>query len=115
MLIFGSIAVAFFLIMAAGFLFGHHHDFHDHSFDHGDAASVSVFSLKVISTFGCGFGAAGSIATAMGANALKASGIGAISGGILAAIMYAAVRIITKQQSCSLIETESLIDQAGTV
>jgi membrane protein implicated in regulation of membrane protease activity len=116
LLIFGSIALAFFLIMVGGFLLGHDHDVgHDHAFDHGDPASVSIFSMKVISTFGMGFGAAGAIATFYGQNGLISSLIGIVFGAILAGIMYTFMSVITRQQATSLITTETLVNQSGTV
>lgn len=116
LLIFGSIALAFFLIMVGGFLFGHDHDAgHDHAFDHGDPASISIFSTKVIATFGTGFGAAGAIATYYGQNGLIASLIGFVCGAILAGVMYAFMSAVARQQASSLVATETLISQSGTV
>ncbi|HLX61225.1 MAG TPA: NfeD family protein [Planctomycetota bacterium] len=116
LMIFGSIALAFFLLMVGGLLFGHDQDAgHDHAFDHGDPASVSIFSMKVISTFGTGFGAAGTIATYYGQSPLIASMFGVIFGSLLGGVMYAFMAVITRQQASSLIDTDTLVNQSGTV
>lgn len=116
MLIFGSIAIAFFIIMVGGFLFGHDHDAaHDHGFDHGDAATISIFSMKVVATFGMGFGAAGTIASYYHQDTLISSLIGVVSGFVLASVMWLFLNMLSKQQSTSLVETNTLVGQTGTV
>ncbi len=119
MIIFGAIAVAFFLILVGGFIFGHDHDTdHDHSFDHGGDHGdhgVSIFSTKVIATFGMGFGAAGCVAANYGLEMLIASAIGLASGLLLAAVMYMLLKVVMSQQSSSLVETDSLVGKSGTV
>jgi len=116
MLIFGSIAIAFFIIMVGGFLFGHDHDAgHDHGFDHGDAATISIFSVKVIATFGMGFGAAGAVASYYGYDTVMSSLIGVGFGLLLAGSMYILLNLMARQQSCSLVATSSLVGHTGTV
>src|SRR5438067_1058080 len=105
MLIFGSIALAFFIIMVGGFLFGHDHDGADHGIDHGDIATISIFSVKVIATFGMGFGAAGAVAAYYKQDNLVSSLIGIVFGFLLAGTMYLFLNLIARQQASSLIET----------
>lgn len=115
MLIFGSIAIAFFILMVGGFLFGHDHDGADHSIDHGDISTVSIFSVKVIATFGMGFGAAGALASYYKQDQVISSLIGIGFGFLLAGAMYLFLNLMARQQSSSLVETSSLIGQTGTV
>jgi membrane protein implicated in regulation of membrane protease activity len=123
MLIFAAIAIAAFIIVAGSFIFGHDADHdvdHDHDVGHdfgaeaGDA-TVSIFSMKVIGTMLMGFGAAGAIATTYGLGYLGASAAGVITGVVLAAIMYAFLAVVAKQQSTSVSRAEDVVGGTGQV
>ncbi len=122
MLIFISIAVAAFIIVAGSFLFGHDHEA-DHGADHADAGddagagepTISVFSTKVLGTLVMGFGAAGALARTTGLEYPAASVIGLGSGVVLAAAMYGVLGLFYKQQASSLVPTASAVGCLGTV
>jgi len=122
MAIFVAIAIAAFIIVAGGFLFGHDHDF-DHGFD-GDASHeagvdshgvIGIFSMRVIATFIMGFGAAGAVALYYGAGYPIASVIGVAAGMVLAALMYGIMLLFIEQQASSVTPTDSLLGCTGTV
>jgi membrane-bound ClpP family serine protease len=126
MLVFIALAVAGFVLLLGGSVFGHDHEF-DHDHDHGaqidhghdaeggDQPVVSIFSIKVIATFIMGFGAGGAIAAYYSAGPLAASGVGAGTGFILGLLMYAVMRLIYSQQATSLVATENVKGMTGTV
>lgn len=124
MLIFLSLTVAGLVLLLGGAIFGHDHDVdHDHDahvdaghdVDQGGEPTVSVFSVKVIGTFIMGFGAGGAIASYYHAGPLQASAAGFVTGLLLGAAMYLVMRLIYGQQASSLVATESLKGQTGTV
>ncbi len=121
MMIFCSIAIAAFIIVAGSFLFGHDHDVdHDHDAggDGGDGhedATISIFSPKILATLLMGFGAAGAIAREYQMSYMIASLIGLGFGILLAALMYFALGIFYKQQASSLVPTSSAIGCTGRV
>ncbi len=113
MLIFVSIAIASFIVMAGAFIFHSDHDL-DHDSDSGDH-TISIFSVKVVATMTMGFGAAGAIAYRYNAGYLLSSLIGVGFGVFLAAAVYFALSLIVKQQADSLIPTSALEGCCGTV
>ena len=122
MLIFSSIAVAAFIIVAGSFLFGHDHDGGDagHDAGHdgdsgGDEPTISIFSTKVLATLLMGFGAAGAIARYYKADLVLASLIGLGFGVFLGGLMYGILRIFYRQQASSLVPTSSAVGCSGTV
>src|SRR5215471_3843542 len=113
MMIFFSIALAAFIIVAGSFLFGHDTDGgHDisHDVDGGDAEpTISFFSSKVLGTLLMGFGAAGAIARNYELSYLSSSLIGLAFGILLGGLMYLVLGVFYKQQASSLIPTRSAI------
>jgi membrane protein implicated in regulation of membrane protease activity len=122
MAIFAAIAIAAFIVVAGGFLFGHDHDL-SHDFDHDVAHGggpdtggvIGIFSTRVIFTFIMGFGAAGAIASFYGADNLIASLIGIAAGMVLGALMYGIMLLFVEQQASSIIPADSLVGCTGTV
>ena len=122
MMIFVSIAIAAFIIVAGSFIFGHDHDAgHDHGGEGHDAAggdsepTISVFSAKVIATLLMGFGAAGAIARHYELGYLPASLIGLFCGLGLAGVMYMVLALFYNQQASSLVATSSAVGSSGRV
>lgn len=122
MLIFISIAIAAFIIVAGSFIFGHDHDAgHDHAGGGHDAAggdsepTISVFSAKVIATLLMGFGAAGAIACHYELGYLAASLIGLFCGILLGGVMYLVLALFYEQQASSLVPTSSAVGCTGRV
>lgn len=121
MVIFISIAIASFLIVAGSFLFGHDHDAgHDHDGGHDAGGTdseptISVFSSKVLSTLLMGFGAAGAIARHYELSYLLASLIGLACGMLLGGVMYLILSLFYRQQASSLVSTSSAVGCVGQV
>jgi membrane-bound ClpP family serine protease len=119
MLIFISIAVAAFIVVAGSFLFGHDAE---HDVDHGDLghdadgeATISIFSTKVIGTLLMGFGAAGAIGKHYGMSPEGASLVGLLCGLALSGAMYLILGVFYRQQASSLVATSSAVGLSGTV
>jgi membrane protein implicated in regulation of membrane protease activity len=121
-MIFVAIALAWFIVVAGGFLFGHDHDLgHDFSHDFGSDGGpdvhgiVGIFSTKVIFTFVMGFGAAAAIAQFYGTGYPVASLVGVAAGVVLGTLMYGIILLFTEQQSNSVLAADSLLGCTGTV
>jgi membrane protein implicated in regulation of membrane protease activity len=119
MLIFASLAIAAFIVVAVSFFFGHDtdagHDLgHDAGHD-GEGGAISIFSTKVIGTFIMGFGATGFIARVYGTDYLISSLLGVVGGVILSALMYTILAVLSRQQSSSIIATSTVVGCTGTV
>jgi membrane-bound ClpP family serine protease len=125
MVFFVTIALASFILVAGSFFLhfdhdgGFDHDV-DHSMDHGggdgaDEHTISLFSTKVLGMLTMGFGAGGAIAKYYIPSYLVPSLIGVGCGGVLAAGMYGLLTLIVRQQSTSLIPTDTLVGASGTV
>jgi membrane protein implicated in regulation of membrane protease activity len=125
MLVFLSIAIAFFIIMTFGFIFGHDHDLsHDHDISHdhdaghdggGNTPAISIFSSRVLATFGMGFGAAGAIARSYGCDYLISSLWGVGFGTVLGGLMYLVLKMFYAQQASSEIPTSAAVGRVGAV
>jgi membrane protein implicated in regulation of membrane protease activity len=116
MLIFFAIAIAGFIVVAGGAVFGDHgHDFHtvDHGGDHDGL--VSVFSPRVIGTFIMGFGAGGTIAVYAGAHTMVASLVGLGVGIMLGIVMYAITSMFYAQQSNTVVRADEVVGRTGIV
>ena len=121
-LLFTAIAVGSFLFVAGSFLFGggdhdadHDHDGGGGAHEHGDDASLSFFSPKVIFTFLLGFGAAGAVASSYGLRTHWCILIGVGCGICLALVAYGMLALIYKQQATSLINTNNAIGKMAQV
>ena len=122
MLFFVTIALASFILVAGSFFLHFDHDGGldhdtDHGGDHGGDGehTISLFSTKVLGMLTMGFGAAGAIAQHYHADFVISSLIGVGCGVLLAAGMYGLLTLVVRQQSTSLIATDSLVGASGTV
>ncbi len=122
MLIFIAIALAGFILVAGGFLFGGEHDLgHDvggdvsHDIHPEGEGTISIFSTKVLGTFVMGFGAAGAIAQYYKLSYPQSSLVGVGSGIVLGAVMYAMLLLFIREQASSLISAETVIGCVGVV
>ncbi len=125
MLVFVSLAVVGMLGLIGSHIFGggdHDHDVHlDHDHggaDHGevsDEPTVSIFSIKVISTFVMAFGAGGAIARHLDVSYEIASLVGVGVGILAGALMYGIMRLLYSQQSTSILNPDTCVGQSGTV
>ena len=87
--VFLAIAAVGFLFLMISLFFGGIFDHFDGALDHDlDHGGPGFFSTRVISVFVTAFGGFGAIATHYGFGPLPASGIGALSGVVLATPIY---------------------------
>ena len=120
----------FFTIAAAGFLYvlltsalGHDHDLahdiaHDdfgHDAEHTGGQIASILSPRVVAMFMMGFGATAGVARFynLGYPTSCLAGIGV--GASIGALMFYMLEFFAKQQANSLIDTQSLVGNFGTV
>jgi membrane protein implicated in regulation of membrane protease activity len=95
-----------------GEIFEHFDGGLDHDLEHG---GPGFFSTRVLSVFITAFGGFGAIATHYGFGPLSASGIGALSGAVLATPVYWFARFLYGQQASSDSRTADLVGQVGRV
>jgi len=119
MLVFVSIAFAGLLFIVGSHMFGDHDTDHDHDIGHeageNDGPTVSIFSMKVISTFVMSFGAGGAIARYYDLSYPISSFAGAGTGVIFAIMFWIVLRLIYKQQGSSVVESSDAVGQTGTI
>ena len=114
--VFLAIAAVGFLFLMMSLFFGgifeHFDSGLDHDLDHG---GPGFFSARVISVFITAFGASGAIASDYGLGPLASSGIGALSGVVLATPIYLFARFLYGQQATSESRAQDLVGQIGRV
>ncbi len=114
--VFLAIAAVGFLFLMLSLFFGgifeHFDGGLDHDLDHG---GPGFFSTRVISVFITAFGGFGAIATHYGLGPLPSSGIGALSGLVLATPIYFFARFLFGQQATSESRAQDLVGQIGRV
>jgi membrane protein implicated in regulation of membrane protease activity len=121
MLIYGAIASFGFLFLLVmlfvGELFGADHDVggHDVAGDHGDVGGPSVFSARVMASFVTAFGVGGVVARYYSLGHPAASGVGAASGIVLAAVVYQFARLLYSQQATTGVPMSDLVGQTGEI
>ncbi len=119
MLIFVAIALSGLLLTIGSHIFGDHDMDHDHDVSHDAGGSgestVSIFSMKVISTFIMTFGAAGAVARYYDLSYPNASFVGASSGVFFAIVMWLVYKAIYKQQGSSVVNTSDAVGLTATV
>jgi membrane protein implicated in regulation of membrane protease activity len=112
--IFLTIAAIGFLFLLFSLLFGDlGHELHfDHGLEHG---GVSFFSTRIISVFITAFGGFGAVATHYGLSTFAASGVGMVSGGFFASLIYAFARFLYGQQASTEVSHSDLVGQTARV
>src|SRR3989338_7870973 len=119
LLVFLGICGFFFLVLLITLLLGgdadHDADVSGHDGDHGGETIHHWLSLKVVSAFGTGFGAAGGIANIGGLSLFWQTGVGLAVGIAMAAIVDALIAFLYRQQSTSNFDTSELIGKPATV
>jgi membrane protein implicated in regulation of membrane protease activity len=114
--VFLAIAAIGFLFLIVSLFFGGILDHFDATFDASmDHGGPGFFSTRVISVFVTAFGAFGAIATHYGLDTLPASGIGAVSGLVLATPIFLFARFLYGQQASSESRAVDLVGQIGRV
>ena len=114
--VFLAIAALGFLLLMSSLFFGEIFEHFDGGLDHDlEHGGPGFFSTRVISVFVTAFGGFGAIATDYGLGSLAASGVGALSGVVLAAPVYWFARFLYGQQASSESRTADLVGQTGRV
>jgi membrane protein implicated in regulation of membrane protease activity len=114
--VFLAIAAVGFLFLMVSLFFGEIFEHFDTALDHDlEHGGPGFFSTRVISVFITAFGGFGAIATNYGVGPLPASGIGALSGLVLATPIYFFARFLYGQQSTSESRSQDLVGQIGRV
>ena len=119
MLIYGAIATFgfFFLLVMlfVGELFGADHEVgaHDGDVDHG--GGPSIFSARIMAAFLTAFGVGGVVARYYDLPHPAASGIGVVSGIVLAGIVYQFAKFLYSQQASSDVRMTDLVGRSAEV
>lgn len=114
--VFLAIAAVGFLFLLISLFFGELFEHFDGALDHDlDHGGPGFFSTRIISVFITAFGGFGAIATDQGLAPLPASGIGAVSGFLLAAPVYFLARFLYGQQASSESRSQDLVGRVGRV
>ena len=114
--VFLAIAALGFLLLMSSLFFGEIFEHFDGGLDHDlEHGGPGFFSTRVISVFVTAFGGFGAIATEYHFGPLAASGIGALSGVVLALPVYWFARFLFGQQASSDSRTSDLVGQTGRV
>jgi membrane protein implicated in regulation of membrane protease activity len=124
MLLYGAIAAfgfLFLLIMLfVGDVFGGDHEVgaHEISVDHGDSdagGGPSIFSARIMSSFVTAFGVGGVVARYYNLSHPAASGVGVVSGIVLASLVYQFAKFLYSQQASSDVKMTGLIGRSAEV
>jgi membrane protein implicated in regulation of membrane protease activity len=114
--VFLAIAAVGFLFLMVSLFFGEIFEHFDTALDHDmEHGGPGFFSTRVISVFITAFGGFGAIATNYGVGPLPASGIGTLSGLVLATPIYFFARFLYGQQATSESRSQDLVGQIGRV
>jgi membrane protein implicated in regulation of membrane protease activity len=119
----GFFGLLFLLVMLfVGEIFGGDHDIpvdHDVSVDHGElgegSGGPSIFSARIMASFLTAFGVGGVVARFYGLSHPASSGVGVLSGLLLATLVYQFARILYSQQASSEVRMSSLVGRAAEV
>jgi membrane protein implicated in regulation of membrane protease activity len=123
MLIYGTIAAVGFLFLLimlfVGELFGGDHEIgaHDVSVEHGDVDSggPGILSARVMAAFVTAFGVGGVVARYYDLSHPASSGVGVVSGLVLASVVYQFAKFLFSQQASSDVRMSSLVGQFAEV
>ena len=117
----GAFGLLFLLVMLfVGELFGGDHDVGsvdagDGHADVGHEGGPSIFSARIMASFLTAFGAGGVVGRYLGWSHPAASGLGVVSGGLLASAVYQFAHILYSQQASSEIRMSGLLGQTAEV
>jgi membrane protein implicated in regulation of membrane protease activity len=116
----GAFGLLFLLVMLfVGELFGGDHDagvdVSDGHAEFGHEGGPSIFSARIMASFLTAFGAGGVIGRYLGWSHPAASGLGIITGGVLASAVYQFAHILYSQQASSEVRMTGLVGQPAEV
>jgi len=117
--IFLAIAALGFIFLLVSLIFGelfeHFGDGHfepDGGLDHG---GPSLFSPRVLAVFVTAFGGVGAVSISRGGTVLTASGLGFLSGVVLASLVLVFARFLYGQQASSDVRSADMVGQMARV
>jgi membrane protein implicated in regulation of membrane protease activity len=107
-------------MLFVGEIFGGDHDLgvHDGGFEHGDgdlAGGPSVFSSRIMAAFITAFGVGGVVARYYNLSHPAASGVGILSGGVMAGLVFQFAKILYSQQASSELQMSRLVGRSAEV
>ena len=120
MVVYGAIAVFGFLVLLIMLIMGdisgdHEIAGHDVATDHGDGGGMSVFSVRVMASFVTAFGVGGIVSRFYGLSHPVASGVGIVSGMVMAGMVYQFAKVLYSQQASSEVRMTSLVGRIAEV
>src|SRR5499426_3018918 len=121
MLIYAGIAVFGFLflivLLFVGEVFGADHDVggHDVHSQHSDPGGPSIVSARIMASFITAFGVGGVVARYYGLSHPAASGVGIVTGIVLAGVVYQFAKILYSQQASSEVRMPALVGRNAEV
>ncbi len=116
--VFLAIAAVGFLFLLVSLVFSgifeqfEGHFDHDGGVDHG---GPSFFSPRVLAVFITAFGGVGAVSISRGSTVLVASGLGFLSGAVLASLVLVFARFLYGQQVSSDVRTADVVGQSARV
>ncbi len=122
MLIYAAIGAVGFLFLVVmlflGEFSGGDHDAGGHDFAHGDGdhgGGPSVFSARMMAAFLTAFGVGGVVGRYYSLSHPASSGIGVLSGVIMAGLVYQFAKMLYSQQASSTVRVTSLVGRSAEV
>jgi membrane protein implicated in regulation of membrane protease activity len=120
MLIYVAIGAVGFLLLVGmliiGDVLGGDHDAASDAVDgHGEHGGPGVFSLRVMAAFLTAFGVGGVVARYYGLSHPAASGVGVVTGVVMAALVYQFARVLYGQQASSELRMATVVGALGEV
>jgi membrane protein implicated in regulation of membrane protease activity len=123
MLLYGTVAAVGFLFLLimlfVGEMFGGDHEIggHDAAVEHGDfdSGGPSIFSARIMAAFVTAFGVGGVVARYYNLSHPASSGVGVLSGFVLATLVYQFAKFLFSQQASSDVKMSNLVGQYAEV
>lgn len=123
MLIYAAIGIFGFLLLVGmlvlGDLFGGDHDIggHDGGIGHGEAdfGGPSLFSVRTMAAFLTAFGVGGVVGRYYDLSHPAASGVGIVTGIVMAGIVYQFAKLLYSQQASSEVHMATLVGRTAEV
>jgi membrane protein implicated in regulation of membrane protease activity len=102
------------VMLVGGDVFGG--DGHDHAFDaDADSSGPGFLSTRVIAAFMTAFGVGGVVGRYYGLSHPASSGVGVVSGFLMAAVVYQFAKFLFSQQASSELRIAGLMGQHGEI
>ncbi len=118
----GAFGLLFLLIMLfVGEIFGGDHEIHAETdvghadIGHDGGGGPSIYSARIIASFLTAFGVGGVLARYYNLSHPVSTGIGVVSGVLLASVVYQFARLLYSQQASSEVRMSSLVGQTAEV